>query len=97
MSTSGEGARRASWDHTTHEAFYEYYANASATEATRERFKRVKDVIMRLAYRTSMPARLDVADIGCGAGTQAALWAADGHVVRALDVNEPLIRLAEER
>jgi len=60
MSTGGEGAQRASWDHTTHEASYECYASAS--EATRERFQRVKDAIMRLAYRRSMPARLDAAD-----------------------------------
>jgi 2-polyprenyl-6-hydroxyphenyl methylase/3-demethylubiquinone-9 3-methyltransferase len=44
-----------------------------------------------------MGASLDVADIGCGAGTQCRLWAERGHRVFGLDVNEPLIRLAEKR
>ena len=44
-----------------------------------------------------MATQLDVADIGCGAGTQCRLWAARGHRVFGVDVNEPLIRLAEKR
>jgi 2-polyprenyl-6-hydroxyphenyl methylase/3-demethylubiquinone-9 3-methyltransferase len=44
-----------------------------------------------------MDAKLNVADIGCGAGTQARLWAERGHRVHGLDVNEPLILLARER
>jgi 2-polyprenyl-6-hydroxyphenyl methylase/3-demethylubiquinone-9 3-methyltransferase len=40
---------------------------------------------------------LDVADIGCGAGTQSLLWAELDHRVHALDVNEPLLDLARER
>ena len=33
-----------------------------------------------------------MADIGCGAGTQARLWAERGHRVHGVDVNEPLDR-----
>jgi 2-polyprenyl-6-hydroxyphenyl methylase/3-demethylubiquinone-9 3-methyltransferase len=90
-------AGRAGWDHSTHEDFYNYYANESLSEATRERFARVKDMMTRLANQSSKRERLQVADIGCGAGTQATMWAADGHAVRGLDVSEPLIRLARER
>ncbi len=38
-----------------------------------------------------------VLDVGCGAGTQALLWAADGYQVSALDINEPLLERARER
>jgi 2-polyprenyl-6-hydroxyphenyl methylase/3-demethylubiquinone-9 3-methyltransferase len=44
-----------------------------------------------------MVRQLNIADIGCGAGTQARLWAQGGHRVFGLDVNEPLIRLARQR
>ena len=36
-------------------------------------------------------------DLGCGAGTQAMLWAGVGHRVRALDVNQQLIAIGRER
>jgi len=38
-----------------------------------------------------------VADVGCGAGAQAMLWARDGHAVVALDVNQPLVELGRQR
>jgi len=90
-------AGKAGWDHSSHEDFYSYYANESLSAATRERFQRVKDMMIRIAKQSSSKERLTVADIGCGAGTQSVLWAADGHFVQGLDVNEPLIRLARER
>jgi 2-polyprenyl-6-hydroxyphenyl methylase/3-demethylubiquinone-9 3-methyltransferase len=40
---------------------------------------------------------LDVADIGCGAGTQSLIWAEMGHKVYGLEVNEPLLELARRR
>jgi 2-polyprenyl-6-hydroxyphenyl methylase/3-demethylubiquinone-9 3-methyltransferase len=40
---------------------------------------------------------MEVADIGCGAGTQCRLWAELGHRVHGVDVNEPLIQLARQR
>lgn len=86
-----------SWDHSTHADFFEYYARESQTEATVQRFRRVQSVMLGLAARAGMPSKLDVADIGCGAGTQARLWAECGHRVYGIDVNEPLIRLARKR
>ncbi|HSV13894.1 MAG TPA: class I SAM-dependent methyltransferase [Tepidisphaeraceae bacterium] len=88
---------RAAWDHTTHQAFYDYYADKSASALAQQSAERVKVIMLRLARRASMPSRLDVADIGCGPGSQAVLWAADGHRVCGLDVNKPLIDLARER
>ena len=86
-----------SWDHTTNPDFYEYYANESRSEASVQRFARVQAAVLRVAASTGMKPPFDVADIGCGAGTQACLWARDGHRVHGLDVNEPLIHLARER
>jgi 2-polyprenyl-3-methyl-5-hydroxy-6-metoxy-1,4-benzoquinol methylase len=85
------------WDHTAHPDFYAYYENASRSAATEERFGRVKAAVLRVAAQFGLPGELDVADIGCGAGTQCRIWARTGHRVHGLDVSEPLIALARER
>jgi 2-polyprenyl-6-hydroxyphenyl methylase/3-demethylubiquinone-9 3-methyltransferase len=95
--TENVGADEADWDHSTHEDFFKYYANESLGESTQKRFQRVKDMMIRLARTNRRDERLNVADIGCGAGTQSLMWAADGHAVHGLDIGEPLIRLARER
>ncbi len=46
---------------------------------------------------TENGGRLEVLDVGCGAGTQSMLWAEAGHHVHALDVNEPLLELGKQR
>jgi 2-polyprenyl-3-methyl-5-hydroxy-6-metoxy-1,4-benzoquinol methylase len=91
------GYNGAPWFHTTHQSFYDYYASESQSEATLRRFRRVQATVLRMAAQAGLSGRLDVADIGCGAGTQARLWAEAGHHVFGLDVNEPLIRLARQR
>jgi 2-polyprenyl-6-hydroxyphenyl methylase/3-demethylubiquinone-9 3-methyltransferase len=53
---------------------------------------------MRVRHNEGLDARsLDVADIGCGAGTQALLWAVGGHRVCGLDISEQLVELARKR
>lgn len=85
------------WDHGTHADFYAYYAAESESAATESRFRSIQATVLRIAAATGLPEKLDVADIGCGAGTQARLWAELGHRVRGVDVNEPLIQLARQR
>ena len=98
MTTNGNGNRHEnSWDHSTHEDFFDYYANESRSEATLQRFRGIQATVLRIAEQTEMMGQLDVADIGCGAGTQALLWAERGHRVFGLDVNGPLISLARQR
>ena len=87
----------SSWDHTTHQDFYDYYAAESQSESTLQRFRGIQEAVLRVAAQTEMGSQLDVADIGCGAGTQSRIWAERGHRVYGVDVNEPLIRLAEKR
>ena len=86
------------WDHSSHEKFYDYYASESQNQKTRDRFGALRDIILRvLKEHKGDLATLEVADIGCGAGTLCLLWAELGHRVHGLDINEPLLSLAEER
>jgi|GEM_PF-405494 len=84
------------WDHGSHGEFYDYYAKESLTPQARERFRRIRDAILRV-YPNDHRQHCDVADIGCNAGTQSLLWAELGHRVYAVDINQPLLDLARER
>lgn len=98
MACAGEAESRVhGWDHSTHEEFYEYYARASQSETAVGRFRRTQDVILRIRGNGAATRVLDIADIGCGAGTQSMVWAQAGHSVHALDINEPLVQLGRER
>ena len=85
------------WDTGTHAAFYDYYRDQSLSPQTMERFERVRDLLLRLIGPDAAGRPLKVADIGCGAGSQAWLWAKLGHHVSGLDINQPLIELARSR
>jgi 2-polyprenyl-6-hydroxyphenyl methylase/3-demethylubiquinone-9 3-methyltransferase len=88
----------SSIDHSTHEQFYDYYAKASQSEKSLQRFRSVRECVLRIASEKGLKTHeLEVADIGCGAGTQTRLWAELGHRVHGLDVNQPLLDLARER
>ena len=87
-----------SYDHSSHNEFYEYYARASQSRATLERLNAIRGSVSRLLKSTgSRSVALDVADVGCGAGTQCLIWAESGHRAHGLDVNEPLLALAKDR
>lgn len=80
------------------EEFFKYYAEQSTTPETVQRFAAIQDLVSRTARaRGLMQSRLDVLDIGCGAGTQSMMWARDGHQVNGLDINGPLVELAMQR
>ena len=86
------------WDHESHEEFYAYYAQESASPRTRERFVAIRDMVLRVATGLELDReRLCVADVGCGAGAQSLIWAEAGHDVHGLDVNAPLVELARRR
>jgi ubiquinone/menaquinone biosynthesis C-methylase UbiE len=89
---------KQSFDHSSHKEFYDYYAEQSVTPETMQRLIGIKDsVIGFLMANESTKDLKDVADIGCGAGTLALLWAKEGYNVKGLDVNEPLVELARKR
>lgn len=78
--------------------FVEYYARTSLSQTTVDRFVNVKRKMLALRVSEGeSSAALDVADIGCGAGTQSLIWARDGHRVRGLDISAPLIELGRQR
>ena len=88
------------WDHTSNQNFVDYYAEKSTSTATIQRFTIVRDKALKLigaAHRGHTVGVLNVADIGCGSGTQARLWAELGHKVFAIDVNAALVELATQR
>src|SRR5512143_1314692 len=85
-------------DHSSDPNFLAYYTRESVSEETIGRFTRIRSRALDLwSERNQRSGPIDVADIGCGAGTQALLWADLGHRVRGLDVNEPLLQVARER
>lgn len=88
----------ATWDHSSHEQFYDYYACESQNQKTRNRLGALRDTTLRVLKgdATEVPA-LEVVDIGCGAGMLCLLWAELGHHVHGLDVNERLLGLAKQR
>jgi 2-polyprenyl-6-hydroxyphenyl methylase/3-demethylubiquinone-9 3-methyltransferase len=87
-------------DTSSHPAFFDYYAQQSESEATRQRFLGIRDAALRVLAandRNHKSPQWHVADIGCGAGTQSLLWAEMGHRVHGLDINQPLLDLAQQR
>lgn len=86
------------YDHSSDPEFLAYYTAQSTSKATVTRFTGIRNNALRLIAARGMSADgLKVLDIGCGAGTQARLWAALNHRVSALDVNEPLIQVGRAR
>jgi ubiquinone/menaquinone biosynthesis C-methylase UbiE len=91
-------AKSAAWTHESDERFTEYYAHASQSPVTLQRIRSIRDSTLRVANAHGLiKPVLDVADIGCGAGTQSFLWAELGHRVHGLDVNQPLLEVAQQR
>ena len=83
-------------DHSTDPNFLAYYEQQSAAPETLQRFRALRDKLLTL-FPKGLSRPLTVVDIGCGAGTQARLWAELGHRAHGLDVSEPLIAVAKRR
>jgi len=100
--TAGQGAQPGddSLDSSNHPAFTSYYEEQSQKADVIERFRHLRNVLLTFyaahAGRQGA-ASLNVVDIGCGAGTQAILWAEEGHHVSGVDVSERLIDVGKER
>lgn len=78
--------------------FVDYYARQSESDKTRQRFEGTRRVALGLRSALGESTNnLQIVDIGCGAGTQTHLWAADGHRAHGIDISAPLIDLARER
>src|SRR5471030_1802639 len=69
----------SAWNTGGHEDFYTYYEKQSSGAAALRRFEAIQATLLRVIDQPPGPLR--VADIGCGAGTQSRIWAAQGHTV----------------
>jgi len=81
----------------TQRQFYAYYEKESMSDSTISRFETVMRVVSKLHSEAGGSALCDVADIGCGAGTNSMIWARNGHTVHALDVDAALVGLGKQR
>ncbi len=96
---NSEKNEKETWDVSSDPGFFEYYEKQSQSKTTFDRFVVVRDKIIKIFSELSSNgvSTVDVADIGCGAGTQSLLWAQLGHRVCGIDINQPLIELARKR
>ncbi|MEW6513521.1 MAG: class I SAM-dependent methyltransferase [Pseudomonadota bacterium] len=85
------------WDTGSHENFYKFYEQQSLTPETLERFRVACETLLRIYGPLPEGRRLDVLDVGCGAGTQSRFWTDENHRYRGIDINEPLVQLARAR
>lgn len=88
-------ASEPGWDTGSHRNFYQYHAARSSAPQAGQRFAAIQAAVLRALG--GAPASLNVADVGCGAGSQARLWAAQGHQVYGADISEALVALARRR
>ena len=58
------------WDTGSATQFFEYYEEKSKDPGTVQRFTAIRDTILRCIGARDSSGKLDVLDIGCGAGTQ---------------------------
>jgi ubiquinone/menaquinone biosynthesis C-methylase UbiE len=84
---------------TNGDRYLDIYTQVSESENTLQRFTSLRDMILRvLKKRSDELVDLQVADIGCGAGTQSILWAKNGHRhIYGIDIHEGSIKLGKQR
>jgi len=85
------------WDTSSHQEFLDYYAQQSLNQKTFDHFNAIKNLVIRALGDSAKDKVFNVLDVGCGAGSQCGIWAEGGHHVVGLDVNAPLIEIAQAR
>lgn len=85
-------------DRNSNPAFVTYYEEESLSAGALDRFRRVRDKLLRLAEELGRgDGPLKVLNVGCGAGTECQIWAELGHSITGMDISEPLIHVARRR
>jgi 2-polyprenyl-3-methyl-5-hydroxy-6-metoxy-1,4-benzoquinol methylase len=96
--TSSHGEVSPPDDRNSDPAFVAYYERESVSARSEDRFRVVRDKMLRLYEDFSGMGRpLEVLNVGCGAGTECQIWAELGHEVTGIDISEPLVQLARKR
>ncbi len=87
----------SNYDHSTHQEFFDYYTKESQSEACIERMNNIFNTLIKNFENRGFNNKLNIADIGCGAGTMSLICAKAGHNAYGLDVNEALLAIASQR
>ena len=85
------------WNTSTHQEFYDYYAKISASKETLERFRNLRNAMLTVYAHLADKAPVDVLDVGCNSGSFSRIWAEMGFQVTGVDINKPLLQLAQQR
>src|SRR5688572_14348907 len=94
----GEGGRAFADIHENDPRFVEYYTKASATDEARQRALAIMKSVQRVREQQGATRdNLQVADIGCNAGTQSQCWLEQGHTIFGVDISRELIDVARTR
>lgn len=93
----GREDSRDPFDHGTHNEFVEYYAKESLSDSTIRRMNGIISCIKRYLDKRNINKKLNIADIGCGAGVLSMIWTQEGHAVHGIDVNDSLLTIARKR
>src|SRR6266850_8447463 len=84
------------WTHESEERFTDTMLTRAKVPLPFSGFAPFRDFTVGVANGLIKPV-LDVADTGCGAGTQSFLWAEIGDQVHDLDINQPLLEVTQGR
>jgi ubiquinone/menaquinone biosynthesis C-methylase UbiE len=85
-------------DKNSDPAFVAYYERTSVSPGAEDRFRTVRDKMLRLRKQLGRNSdSLRVLNVGCGAGTECQIWAELGHITTGIDISEPLVQLARKR
>lgn len=89
--------REGDWDRSTDERFFDYYAEASATDAAQARFQGIAESVLSALPDSQKQKRLEIADIGGGAGTLSRILAKHGHHPTCIDLSADLLDEGRKR
>lgn len=84
--------------HQNDPRFVKYYEEESTSERALARAAGTMGAVLRARRQAGAALeRLQVADIGCNAGTQSLCWLEQGHSVRGVDISRDLVAVARQR
>tara|TARA_R110000787_G_scaffold8895_30_gene30698 strand:+ start:1366 stop:2241 length:876 start_codon:yes stop_codon:yes gene_type:complete len=90
-------AAPGSLDHSSRDEFFAHYEEYSVSADRVKSFTNLRDSLLTVMSTSVLKSPFDILDVGCNAGTLSILWSDLGHRVSGIDVNKPLLDLADSR